>query len=83
MASPLGSGTSTGSFTILPGDLLEVYHYTFKGAPCLSAVAAIEVPYLSGLVAAYDFNTGAFVTASVSLTVSGSSDVGLYAGLTP
>ena len=84
MANPFGSGASTGSFTILPGDYLEVILTAgIKSAGCLSAIAAIEIPYLSGLVAAYDFNTGAGASAYVAWTVSGSSDIGLYAGLTP
>ena len=84
MASPFGFGTSTGSFTILPGDTLTVYHNTGnKGAGCISGIAVVEVPYLSGLVAASDFVTGAGLSAVAGLIVSGSSDVGLYAGLTP
>ena len=84
VANPFGSGASTGSFTILPGDYLEVIHTAgIKGGGCLSAIAAIEVPYLSGLVVNSDFNTGAGASAYVAWTVSGSDDVGLYAGLTP
>lgn len=83
MANPIGSGTSTGSFTILPGDVLEVYHNTSKGGSCLSGIAVVEVPYLSGTVVSSDFITGSFVTAFAGWTVSGSNDVGLYAGLVP
>ena len=83
MANPFGSGTSTGSFTILPGDLLQVYHNTSKGGSCLAGIAVVEVPYLSGLVANSDYINGAFVSAVAGWTVSGSSDVGLYAGLNP
>jgi hypothetical protein len=84
MANPIGSGASVGSFTIVPGDILDVYHNAgTKGASCISAIAVIEVPYLSSNVVNSDFNTGSGVTAYVSWTVSGSDDVGLYAGLTP
>jgi hypothetical protein len=83
MANPIGSGISTGSFTILPGDVLEVYHNTSKGGSCLSGIAVVEVPYLSGTVVSSDFITGSFVTAFAGWTVSGSDDVGLYAGLNP
>lgn len=84
MASPFGSGPSTGSFTILPGDLLTVYHNTgTKGAGCISGIAVIEEPYLTSNIVSSDFVTGAGLSAVAGGTVSGSSDVGLYAGLTP
>ena len=84
MANPFGSGASTGSFTILPGDYLEVIHTAgIKGIVCMNATAVIEVPYLSGLVVNSDFNTGSGASAYVAWTVSGSNDVGLYAGLVP
>ena len=84
MANPSGSGTSSGSFVIVPGDVLEVYHTSgIKGAGCLTATAVVEIPYLTSLVGAFDSVSGTSVTAYVSWTVSGSDDIGLYAGFMP